>query len=153
WKDKSLDQIESSIQAIVNHLASTVLAQFVSPARVNQIEQQISSGQILCDQCQSHLQLHKQDIQIHPNSIFGEEISLSRSQYYCPTCDTYSYVADRFLGLFNHRMTPRLAIVTALCGASWSYEVASAFLDFLLGVSVCANTVENVTTNQELPAE
>src|SRR5215471_1995712 len=121
WKDKSLDQIESSIQSIVNHLASTLLDQFVSPARVNQIEQQISSGQIVCDQCQSQFQLHKQNQQIHPKTIFGEQITFSRSQYYCPTCDTYSYVADSVLGLINHRMTPRLAIVAALCGASWSY--------------------------------
>ena len=47
-------------------------------------------------------------------------------------------------------MTPRLAIVTALCGASWSYQVASAFLDFLLGVRVCAKTVENVRCDERL---
>jgi len=153
WKDKSLDQIESSIQSIVNHLASTLLDQFVSPARVNQIEQQISSGQIVCDQCQSQFQLHKQNQQIHPKTIFGEQITFSRSQYYCPHCDTYSYVADQVVGLINHRMTPRLAIVAALCGASWSYSVASAFLDFLLGVDLCTKTIHNLTVDQELTPE
>lgn len=59
-------------------------------------------------------------------------------------------VADSVLGFVGHRMTPRLAIITALCGASWSYEVASAFLDFLLGVSVSAKTVENVSCDERL---
>src|SRR5215470_11859777 len=115
WKDKPLDQIESSVQSIANQLASTLLDEFISPARVNQIEQAVESAEIVCQQCQSQFQLHKQHNQIHPKTIFGDKITLSRSQYYCPTCDTYLYVADRLLGLFNHRMTPRLAIVTALC--------------------------------------
>jgi hypothetical protein len=47
-------------------------------------------------------------------------------------------------------MTPRLALVTALCGASWPYAVSQAFLDFLFGVQVSARTVEAVTTDARL---
>jgi hypothetical protein len=59
-------------------------------------------------------------------------------------------VADRVLGLVHHQMTPRLALMAALCGASWSYEVAAAFLAFFLGVKLCAKTIENVTCNEQL---
>jgi hypothetical protein len=62
-------------------------------------------------------------------------------------------VADRILGLVNHQMTPRLTMLTALAGASWSYEVAAAFLAFFLGVQLCAKTIENVTTNEPLQPE
>jgi hypothetical protein len=45
-------------------------------------------------------------------------------------------------------MTPRLATMVALCGASWSYPVASAFLTFFLGVEVCAKTVCNLICSE-----
>jgi hypothetical protein len=50
-------------------------------------------------------------------------------------------------------MTPRLAVVTALCGASWPHEVASAFLDFTLGVKVPAKTVQRVTRDERVKLE
>lgn len=54
-------------------------------------------------------------------------------------------MADQLLGLNSHQLTPRLAVRVALCGASWSYSVASAFLSFFLGVELCPKTVSNLT--------
>jgi hypothetical protein len=99
------------------------------------------------------LQLHKQDQAIHPKSIFGDKITIKRNQYYCPDCSSYQAIADSVLDLPHHQMTSRLALVTALCGASWPYEVASAFLDFLFGVKVSTKSVENVTRDSDLLPE
>jgi hypothetical protein len=118
------------------------------PSRVKQIEQKVQAGQIHCERCQSPYHLHKQGQAIHPKTIFGNPIRFSRNQYYCPGCGNYQMVADRVLGWVGHQMTPRLAVVTALCGASWPYEVAGAFLSFLLGVSLSPKTVQNVTCDQ-----
>lgn len=70
---------------------------------------------------------------------------MRRTQYVCAECGRYEMVADRVLGFASHQMTPRLSFMVALCGASWSYQIASAFLTFLLGVEVCAKTVANLT--------
>jgi hypothetical protein len=59
-------------------------------------------------------------------------------------------VADQELGLLGPQMTPRLAVVVALCGASWPYEVASTFLAFLLGVTVPAKTIQRVTRDERV---
>jgi len=150
FKEISLDQIELDTQKLVSQLATTLLQDFILPKRISDIHHSITNGQILCPACNSRLQLHKTDQTIHPKTIFGSEISLSRNQYYCPGCDKYQAVADQVLGLLSHRMTPRLAVVVALCSASWPYAVASAFLAFLFGVSLSAKTCENVIKDEQL---
>ena len=150
WQDKSAEEIEGGVQELVNQLATTLLSKFILPARVAQIEERVASGQHLCEGCQQPLQLHKRGATIHLQTIFGTTIAVCRQQYYCPHCETYQMMADSVLGLVGHRMTPRLALIMALCGASWSYEVASAFLHFLLGVEVSAKTVENVSCDERL---
>jgi len=47
-------------------------------------------------------------------------------------------------------MIPRLALMTALYGASWSYTVGSAGLSFLFGVQLAPRTAQNVTTDPRL---
>lgn len=150
WEDKSAEQIEQGLQQLANQLATLLLEEFILPARLSQIEESVSTGSHPCSGCQQPLQLHKRGEVIHLKSIFASTIELSRHQYYCPRCETYQMVADSVLGLVGHRLTPRLALITALCGASWSYEVASAFLHFLLGVEVSAKTVENVSCDERL---
>lgn len=53
----------------------------------------------------------------------------------------------------RERMRPRLCLLAALCGASWSYEVGAAFLHLLRGVKLSARTVENtICAEQWRPA-
>ena len=150
WKQQPLDQIEFHTQEFISQLATTLLQDFILPQTINEIEESISNGQTLCRDCNSKLQVHKTDQTIHPKTIFGSKISLSRSQYYCPGCDNYQMLADQLLDLSSHHMTPRLALVVALCSASWPYAVASAFLGFLFGVSLSAKTCENVIKDERL---
>jgi hypothetical protein len=150
WKQLSVDQIELHTQKLISQLATTLLQDFILPARVADIQQSIEEGQTLCRDCNSQLKVHKTDQTIHPKTIFGSNISLSRNQYYCPGCDNYQMLADQLLEMTSHRMTPRLALVVALCAASWPYAVASAFLGFLFGVSLSAKTCENVIKDKQL---
>jgi hypothetical protein len=150
WKDKSLDEIELHTQKLISQVANTLLQDFVLPTRVNDIERSIDNGQTRCRDCNSLLKVHKADQAIHPKTIFGDQISLCRSQYYCSGCDNYQVVADQVLDMTSHRMTPRLALVVALCAASWPYAIASAFICFLFGVNVSAKTCENVIKDKQL---
>ena len=150
YKEISLDQIELDTQKLVSQLATTLLQDFILPKRISDIHHGITNGQILCRDCNSLLKIHKTDQTIHPKTIFGSEISLSRNQYYCRGCDNYQMPADQVLDLPSHHMTPRLALVVALCSASWPYAVASAFLSFLFGVSLSAKTCENVLKDEQL---
>jgi hypothetical protein len=153
WREKKLDELEREVQQVVSQVGHQVMQDFLVPARVQQIQQQVEAGQIRCAGCGSPWQRHKREEVIHPKTIFGQKMEVSRDQYYCPRCDEYVMVADQELGLIGPRMTPRLAVVVALCGASWGYEVASAFLEFVLGVAVPAKTVQRVTTHQRLKPE
>lgn len=153
YKSKNASEIELAAQVMVNQLASVLMQDFLLPARIEQIHNEVEAGSLPCPECQRQLQLHKQDQQLHLKSIFGSEIVLFRNQYFCPSCRTYTTACDSQLGLIGRKMTPRLALVIALCGASWSYEVASAFLDFLLGVEVSAKTVELVTGDERVKQE
>jgi len=153
FKSKDASDIEVAVQVLVNQLATLLMQDFVFSARIEQIHSEVAAGCLLCPQCNGQLQLHKQDQPLHLKTIFGQEISLSRNQYFCPPCQTYTTIADSQLGLVGRKMTPRLALVVALCGASWSYAVASAFLDFLLGVEVSAKTVELVTGDEQVKQE
>jgi hypothetical protein len=74
----------------VNQLASVLLQDHLLPARIEQIHSGLEAGPLLCHDCQGQLQLHKHDQQIHPKTIFGREMTLSRSQYFCPDCHTYT---------------------------------------------------------------
>lgn len=150
WHDKDAEAIERGVQQLVNQLATILFSEFILPARVAQIEENIASGQHCCAGCQQPLHVHKRGESTHLKTIFGTSIEVCRHQYYCPDCQRYEMVADSVLGLVGHRMTPRLALIMALCGASWSYAVAAAFLHFLLGVSVSAKTVENVSCDERL---
>jgi hypothetical protein len=150
WKDKSADEIELEVQKTVSQLANVLLQNFLLPSRIKDIHQSVENGLIRCQTCDCKLQLHKQNQALHPKTIFGNKIAVKRNQYYCSNCDNYQMVADRQLGLPAHQMTARLSLVTALCGASWPYEVAEAFLDFLFGVEVSAKTVEHVTRDEKM---
>ena len=158
YQTKDAADLEVAVQVLVNQLAAVLMQDFVVPARIKQIHAEVAAGSLLCPHCEQSLRLHKPDQPIHLKTIFGHPITLSRHQYFCPACRTYSSVADSQLGLIGRQMTPRLALVVALCGASWSYAVASAFLDFLLGVDVSPKTVELVIADErvqqeKLPAE
>jgi hypothetical protein len=153
FKSKDATDIELSVQALANQLATVLMQDFVLPSRIKQIHSEVEAGSLRCPECNNQLQLHKQDRSLHLKTIFGSQILLSRNQYYCPECHCYPHVADSQLGLLGRKMTPRLALVVALCGASWSYEVASAFLQFLLGVEVAAKTVELVASDERVKEE
>ncbi len=133
WKQQPLDQIELHTQKLISQLANTLLQDFILPSRINHIEQSITNGQIICRDCNSRLRVHKTDQAIHPKTIFGSSIILSRNQYYCPGCDNYQMPADQVLEMTS---PPRLALVVALCAASWPYAVASAFICFLFGATL-----------------
>ncbi len=133
WKQQPLDQIELHTQKLISQLANTLLQDFILPSRINHIEQSITNGQIICRDCNSRLRVHKTDQAIHPKTIFGSSIILSRNQYYCPGCDNYQMPADQVLEMTS---PPRLALVVALYAASWPYAVASAFICFLFGATL-----------------
>jgi hypothetical protein len=153
FNSKDASDIEVAVQAMVNQLATVLMQDFVLPARIAQIQCQVEAGSLHCQDCNQPLQLHLPSRVLHLKTIFGNDIALSRNQYLCPDCHTYSHVADSQLGLVGRKMTPRLALVMALCGTSWSYAVASAFLQFLLGVEVAAKTVELVTGDERIKQE
>jgi hypothetical protein len=153
FQSKDASDLEVAVQVVVNQLASVLMQDFVFPARIKQIHAAVADGSLRCLDCNQPLQLHKPDQPLHLKTIFGKAIGLSRHQYFCPACHTYPTAADAQLGLIGRQMTPRLALVVALCGASWSYAVASAFLDFLLGVEVSTKTVELVTEDERVQQE
>ena len=148
WKDQSLDAIEGHVQSLLAQLGNTVMERLILPKRIQEIEQQVNDGRRRCPTCDVAFQRHKAKQVRHLKTLFGNRLTLTRTQFCCPSCRTYPAIADAVLGLGSHQMTPRLATVTALCGASWSYAVASAFVDFLLGVEVCDKTVELITKDQ-----
>jgi hypothetical protein len=150
FNDKVLDHIELDCQSLVSQIANTLMQDFILPSRIRDIHRSVESGQTLCQVCHSQLQLHKPDQAIHPKTIFGSKITILRNQYYCPHCDNYQMAVDQQLQLVSRQMTPRLALIVALCSASWSYQVASAFLSFLFGVRVCAKTCENLIKDEQL---
>jgi hypothetical protein len=153
YKSQDASHLEAAIQGLVNQLASVLMQDFVLPARIAEIHAQVAAGSLPCPHCHQQLQLHKPNQPIHLKTIFGHPITLSRHQYVCSACQTYFNIADAPLGLIGRQMTPRLALIVALCGASWSYAVGSAFLDFLLGVEVSAKTVELVTNDARVEQE
>lgn len=148
-KDKSADELELLAQQTVSRIAAVLMQDFILPKTIADIHKSVENGLIRCPICKSKLRLHKRNLSIHPQTIFGSKISVRRNQYYCSNCDDYQIVADKSLNLPAHQMTPRLALVTALCGASWPYCVASAFLSFLFGVNLSAKTVELVTGDEK----
>lgn len=150
---KDASQLELDLQSLLNRLASLLLQDYLLPARVNQIQSEVHQGSIGCPDCNNQLHLHKSDQNLSLKTIFGQKITFSRNQYHCPNCHSYTTVADSQLQLCGRRMTPRLALVAAMCGASWSFEVASAFLDFLFGVEVSARTIEDVTADERVKQE
>ena len=150
FSDKSAHQMEQLVQQLLASIANSLMQDFLFPSRINQIQQLVESGQILCKSCGSLLKLHKRDCSIHPKTIFASKITLTRNQYHCQQCDSYTMVADQELELLSRQMLPRLALIVVMCGASWPYGVASAFLDFLFGVEVSAKTVELATTDERL---
>jgi hypothetical protein len=150
FNDLSANDIELFVQQMVSQIANSLMQDFIFPSRIAQIQHLVASGQILCQSCSSNLQLHKRDCSIHPKTIFASKITLSRNQYYCPKCDSYLMVADQQLELLSRQMTPRLALIVVMCGASWPYVIASAFLHFLFGVEVSAKTIELTTTDERL---
>ena len=151
-KDKSADELELLAQQAVSQLAAVLLQDFILPSRIAEIQKSVDAGLLRCSSCDSQLQLHKQNLSLHPKTIFGSKITIQRNQYHCSSCNSYPIRADEALDLPARQMTPRLALVTALCGASWPYQVASAFLSFLLGVSLSAKTVELVTKDEQMQA-
>jgi hypothetical protein len=153
FQSKDASDLEVAVQGLVSQLATVLMQDFVFPAKIKQIHSEVADGSRRCPDCNQQLRLHKPDQPLHLKTIFGKEITLSRHQYVCADCHTYPTIADSSLGLIGRKMTPRLALVVALCGASWSYAVASAFLDFLLGVEVSAKTVELVTDDQRVRQE
>lgn len=150
WKQKSADQIELFVQQLLSQIANSLMQDFLFPALVDDIQRQVESLQVGCPQCNSPLRLHKRNCSIHPKTIFADKITITRNQYYCGNCDAYLLVADSHLDLVSRHLTPRLALIVALCGASWSYPVAAAFLCFLFGVQLSEKTIENVTTDERL---
>jgi len=153
WNNLSLDSIEAHLQRLLAQLANSLLENFILPNRIAEIQRQVEAASLLCCECGSKWQTHKLNQLIHPKTLFGNRIAIFRTQYYCPTCQTYLSVADQVLELPSHQMTPRLASVVAFCGASWSYALTSAFLEFLLGVEVSDKTVERFAKDeQQMPA-
>lgn len=154
WKDQSLDAIEGAVQRLLAQLGTTLLEDFLLPKRIADLEQQVDDGHLFCPDCGGCWRLHKRQQHRHLKSLFAGRVRLTRSQYVCRSCQHYRCVADEGLQLPAHQMTPRLATLTALCGASWSYPLGAAFLNFLLGVEIADKSVELVTKDARLaPAE
>jgi hypothetical protein len=143
WRGKGADEIEGELQKVVSQIGNRVMGQHAMAARITELEQEVEEGVRRCE-CGGRYQVHKRQVKIHPKSVFGAQ-EVTRTQYVCIECGQYEVVADRVLGIESPRMPPRLATMVALCGASWSYPVASAFLTFFLGVEVCTKTVCNLT--------
>jgi hypothetical protein len=146
WRGKGVDEIEGELQKVMSQLGNRVMGQHVMAARITELEREVEEGVRRCE-CGGRYQVHKRQVKIHPKSVFGTQ-EVTRTQYVCTECGQYEVVADRVLGVESPRMTPRLATMVALCGASWSYPVASAFLTFFLGVEVCAKTVCNLICSE-----
>lgn len=88
---------------------------------------------------------------VHKNILgqYGSMI-LSRTQYCCEVCNKYPTLADDELGLINHHVSPRIALMSGLCGASWPYEVSKSFMEFFLGIKISHETIRRITTNEKL---
>jgi hypothetical protein len=67
-------------------------------------------------------------------------------------------LADKKLGVIKNKMSPRIAIMLGMCGASWPYAVSSAFMKYFTGVTISHETVRRVILDEkdqpkELPIE
>jgi hypothetical protein len=60
WKGRSLAEIEAETQQLVQQLGTLLLEQHLLPARLQEIEDSVQSGQTRCDHCQGPYQVHKQ---------------------------------------------------------------------------------------------
>jgi len=143
WSGKNLLEIEGEIQKIINQLGNKLMDEYILPSRVKEIEEQPKR----CE-CGRDYEVKKK---AH-KTILGQygSMVLERTQYFCEACNKYSTVSDEELGLINHRVTPRIALLSGLCGASWSYKVSEAFMGFFLGVEISYETLRRITTNERL---
>lgn len=149
WQGKAAAEMEQEIQQVMSQIGNLVLGNHVMAGRIREIERGVEAGACRCDVCGGKYHVHQRQGMIHPTSVFGV-LEVERTPYVCSECGRFEVVADRELGLVSHQMTPRLAVMVALCGASWSYQVASAFITFFLGIGVSTKTVANVTRNQAM---
>jgi hypothetical protein len=71
WKGKSLDEIEAEAQQLLQQMGTLLLQEHLLPARVQEIEDRVHTGELRCESCQQPYQLHQQHQAIHPKAIFG----------------------------------------------------------------------------------
>ena len=152
WQGKEVGEIEEEIQGVMKEVGKLMLGKHVLRARIGEIEPEVEAGSRRCEECGGRYRVHQRGVAIHPKSVFGE-VEVNRTQYVCEECGRFEMVADRELGLGGHQLTPRLGVMVAMCGASWSYQVAAAFIKFFLGVEISAKTVANVTRDEAMRPE
>lgn len=73
-----------------------------------------------CQQCNSKLENRNRDRQL---ATMVSDVNFTRYMSYFPNCKKTEYPLDEELGLRpRQRMSSQVEELSALCGASWSYE-------------------------------
>jgi hypothetical protein len=79
-------------------------------------------------------------------ATFGGTVTCRRAYYYCRSCGQGFSPWDRRVGLQDHRLSPAIERVTALCGAvADSFEKGTDLLKETAGVRLSESTVERTT--------
>jgi len=97
-----------------------------------------------CQQCNAKLQNRKRSRQL---ATMVSDVSFTRYMSYCPNCKKTEYILDEALGIHpRQRMSSQLEELSALCGASWSYEQSELILKKILHrYCVSHNTIHELT--------
>lgn len=97
-----------------------------------------------CQQCNTKLQNRKRSRQL---ATMVSDVSFTRYMNYCPNCKKTEYTLDETLGLRpRQRMSNQLEELSALCGASWSYQQSESVLKKTLHrYCVSHNTIQQLT--------
>ena len=97
-----------------------------------------------CPKCNTKLENRKRQRQI---ATMVSDVNFTRYMSHCPKCKKTEYPLDRNLGLHpRQRMSSQVEELSALCGASWSYEKSEYLLKKILHrYCVSHNTIHELT--------
>ena len=97
-----------------------------------------------CQKCNTKLENRKRQRQI---ATMVSDVNFTRYMSYCPKCKKTEYPLDETLGISpRQRMSSQVEELSALCGASWSYEQSESVLKKILHrYCVSHNTIHELT--------
>ena len=133
-------EFEEEVRAVRQRLMGQVMSSLLGGR-----ETEGSAGEVLCDKCGGRMQDKGEVSRV----VVGPEgdVQLSRRYYYCPSCKEGFFPLDRELGLTRRPWTEMAERGMARLGSLIpSYRIGAKSYEELVGLTVSAATLEEVTT-------